>query len=153
MGCCFTRGKFNEFGELQVDYLLKLNSHHEFEQLVKSQDNIDATYVTLITVHWKARLVFQTLTKHKCKITFINWGMMPIVSAPKWQRVVIKITKAPTEFVRLSFEIIFMYLYRRFGLIKPLDVVFSVGTSPNVLSALVKKTIQFNSIDYDRILA
>ena len=147
----FTVGNYKDYGELDADYHRIIRSQSEYEQLVKSKENIDATYVALITFNWKSRLLFRTLTKQKCRLVFVNEGMMPIVSAPKWRRIIIKLTSQPYQFMKLLYEVIGIYLYRKLRLIKA-DVVFSVGSSPNTVNAFVKKRIPFNSSDYEHYI-
>lgn len=148
----FTRETHNEFGELDVNYLRVLKSYDEFKNLVKRKENINATYVTLISLHWRPRLVFQILSKYKCKKVFVSWGLTPIAPAPLLQRAATKLIKQPMDFFRILFEVSCLYAYKKLGLIKPFDTVFTAGSVLSQDAQFAKKNITLNSCDYDNYI-
>ena len=148
----FTREPHNEFGELDVNYLRVLQSYSEYENLVKRKENIDAIYVPLISLHWNVRRVFRILSKYKCKLILVSWGMSPIATAPMWQRAAIKLAKEPMRFFQMLFEIFCLYNYRKLGLIKPFDVVFTAGSVLGQGTQFAKKNISLNSCDHEHYI-
>jgi hypothetical protein len=147
-----TREPHNEVGELDVNYLRVLQSYRDFENLVKRKENIYAVYVMLITLDWNVRLVYQLLSKYRCKTVFLSWGMMPATAGPILRRAVTKLIKEPFDFFRLLIDTVCLISYKKLGLIKPFDLVFTVGSVLSECDQFAKKTIKLNLIDYEHYI-
>ena len=147
-----TREPHNEVGELNVKYLRVLKSYCDFENLVKRNENVDVVYVMLISLDWNARTVYRLFSKYRCKMVFFSWGMMPAATGSLWKRAVTKLITDPFGFFRLLFDMVCLKSYKKLGLIKPFDVVFTAGSVVSEGYQYSKKNIQLNSFDYDHYM-
>ena len=138
----FTRERHNEIGELGAEFVRVLQSHRDLEDLVKLNKNIDASYVMLISLHWRTRSVFRILSKNGCKVVGLSWGALPTSSAPLWRRVATKLLAEPLSLLGSIFDISRIAGYKKLGLIKPYDVVFTAGSVLSECDQFSKKTIK-----------
>ena len=115
---------------------------------MKRSENIDAVYVMLMTLGWKVRLVYQLLSKYRCYMVFLRWGEIPTKSAPILQRALNKLTTKPKQFfdaLLRFFGKVGLASYKKLGLIKPFDLMFTAGSVLKESEQFAKKTIQLNS--------
>jgi len=147
-----TREQHSEFGEIDVGFLKVVQSIRDLENLVKLKENKDSTYVMLLSLQWKTRSVYRMLSKNGCKVVGLRWGELPEISQSFWKRAVKKLLAEPLTFLRRTFEVLGLASYKKIGLIKPHDIIFTAGSVLRNSAQFSKKNIQLNLPDYDNYI-
>lgn len=147
-----TREQHTEIGELETNYLRVLKSYGEFEELLAQKVNANAIFVMLINLHWSVRSIYQILSTHKCKTVFFSWGYMPLTNTSVWQRAASKLIKMPIQFLKMLRDEALLHCFKKLGLIRPFDTVFTAGSRCNEADQFSENKVQVNYVDYDHYL-
>ena len=151
----FTRGEHAVQGELNADYLTLVKSYSEFEKLVQREENNNAIYVMMMLQHFRHERVFRILSRHNCKMVFIDWGAMPVNCVSEdarklWlHRAFYGLITSPFKSFRNIFDQLAWKVYKKLRLIKPFEVVFSAGSVIIGHYQFAKKVVPINICDYD----
>jgi len=144
------REEHEETRTLDVDYLRYINSYHEFESLIRQQENQEAVYVILISYSGRFIRPFRLLSKYHCKMVFLNWGAMPTTPpVSRIRRIFYRIFSNPINLITTVFELAHGYVYRKLNVVKKFDIVFSAGSALTSANQHAKKVVDFNLCDYD----
>lgn len=157
-------------GPLQGDYIHRVNSYAEFENLLGSLSNrslfIDYV-VSASDIPLNAERIFRLLKKHKARFSFISSGALPLPSlsasaaAPtlnsRWHALGKKVFKAvahPNLFVDVLASKVIVFLSRH-RLFYPLPIIIFGGDSEFLQRYIETRrfdkelVVPINSLDYD----
>lgn len=139
----------DEHSSKQTDYLRTPRTYNEIDAMVRLPENKDALYIMMLTYEIRTAKLYKLLSKHDCRMFSIMWGMMPINSDGKLQKIFLSLLANPARFVRTVFNKVVLISYRKLKLVKPLDVVFAAGEALATGAHYAAKVVPINIVDYD----
>lgn len=145
------REDHSEHGAIYPDGLRTPRSFSQIEELLHRPENRDAIYVMLISYTGRTTKIFRMLSKHDCRMVFINWGAMPISPAPRWRRVISHLAN-PLLLAQKILDKTKAITYRNLKLVKPFDIVFAAGKTLLAADQNAVKVIPVNLCDYDHYM-
>jgi len=148
------RGKFNEHGEKQKEYVRKFRSYKEIEAAFSEAENVNNVYVVLITLDGKNSLkLYRLLGKYHCKTVFIKWGGMPIKTIGNMglKRFLGKFIN-PVRVLSTTYYLAKKNLYCRLRLIEKYNLCLVAGESLLQMKQFADKVVSINMSDYDTYL-
>jgi len=132
--------------------LTQIRSPEHLEQLINNRQNYNVLYVMLLTYSWRFVRPFVLLSKYSQRMIFIDVGDMPIspTGVAKKSGQLRRLFSSP---LKKSWSYITNQLpgyYRKLGVVKPYELVFTVNPKSSKFLPLAKKTIGINLRDYDQ---
>lgn len=132
--------------------LTQIRSSEHLEQLVNDSQNHNVLYVMLLTYSWRFVRPFVLLSKHSQRMIYIDVGDMPInlTGVAKKTDQLQRVLSSP---LKKSWSYITNHLpgyYRKIGVVKPYELVFTVNPTSSKFLTLAKKTVGINLRDYDQ---
>jgi hypothetical protein len=143
------------FGEGQgaskyADCLRVPKSYHEIQEWLRHSDNKGARYVMLVTYEGRATKLYRLLSKNDCSMLYIAWGGLPISHREgRWSVLLKLLATRPSDLTRRVLNKLKSAVYRKFGLVKPFDIVFAAGRSMTSAGYSTRRLVPINLIDYD----
>jgi hypothetical protein len=147
------------------DSITEIKTYKLLSSLIKQQDLRKTVFITDITYSGKVLKLFRLLTKHRCFL--IYFSKTPVVLSSIGSSSEVKILRIRTLFVkafslkelrRYFLNIISTY-FKISGLIKPYDIIFTIGSFGIrtvgrgwFIDQKRSKIVPINSFDYDLFL-
>lgn len=131
-------------GSKKTDFLRTPRTYREIQTLLCLPENHDAYYVILVSYCGMSTRLYRLLSKHDCRMLYIDWGHMPETSN-RWRR----LFSNPVIYARNGFDGVKAIIYRKLKLVKPFDVVLVAGQVPLAGRHYAAKVVPVNLMDYD----
>jgi hypothetical protein len=131
---------------------IQIRSYDHLEQLINDNQNDDVLYVMLLTYSWRFVRPFVLLSKYSQRMIYIDVGDMPIngtgmvKKAGRLKRVLSSPWKKSISYITNKFP----GYFRKIGVVKPYELMFTVNPASSKLLTLAKKTIGINLRDFDQ---
>ena len=136
----------------QSPRLTLIRSYEHLQQLINERQNHNVLYVMLLTYSWRFVSPFVLLSKYSQRMIFIDVGDMPInpTGVAKKSGQLRRLLSSP---LKKGWSYITNQLpnyYRKLGVVKPYELVFTVNPAPSKFLTIAKKTVGINLRDYDQ---
>jgi hypothetical protein len=145
--------------DLHFNGTVKINSYKELKNYLKSQDNENTLYVSIMTFEWRILRLFRMLTKYAENFAVFGAGVFPNSTVNNASRII-------RFFKAMSFEKIksyvtnkLIYFFKKSGFIKSYDFIFMAGDYGYWGLGIAcdidygkAEIINVNTVDYDKFL-
>jgi hypothetical protein len=142
------REEHSERGARDAPYLRVFRSFAEFERRVHLPENRDALYVLLVSYGGRFLRPFRLLSKHRCRMAFINWGAMPQNPTSLGRKIRAGLAR-PVWLVNEVFYRAKAIAYRKLKLVNRFEVVFAAGDVLLRSDQYAERVVPVNLCDYD----
>ena len=144
--------EYSDSNILKKNYLRKIKSYSELEDLIVKNSNQNVIYILLLNYKIFSIDIYKLLTKYNSLTVFFNWGALPVKSyslyrtALKYKHLKIHnlIYKIYGKFIEVT--------YSKLKLINPYTISFNAGSESLKTPINATKKIPFNLCDYDQFL-
>lgn len=142
------RDEYEEIAAKTTDYLHTIRTYGELEAMLRLPENKGAYYVMVVTYAEFSIKLYRLLSRHNCRMLYIEWGAVPIKFTNKWRRLFSGLTH-PFRLAARLFYREKAILYRKLNLVKPFEIVFVAGKLVSPGSRHASRVVPINYADYD----
>ncbi len=142
------REEHAESNALQPAYLRVFRSLAELDHALCAAENRDAVYLMLMTYAGRMTRIFRLLSRHRCRMSYFAWGVMPNDVPRDWRRIAAWAV-TPGRLAREIFHRARARFLRSAGLVAPFDIVFAAGAAAIAASTYALRVAPINYFDYD----
>lgn len=129
----------------QTAYLRTPKSYREIERMLQLPENMNASYVMLVTYEGRTARLFRILSRRKCRMLFISWGALPVGHSRRLRKTLLNPRASALNFARKTKAAI----YKKVGLVQPFDCVFVAGQVLMSSPSYANRRVAINLSDYD----
>lgn len=142
-------------GAVERNYIKKIQNYSELEEMISAQDFKKSFYVISMHVRWVVNKVYRILTKYNCYLIFFARGGLPTFGDNdlSLRRVVNNLRNyLRTDRIKQKMLYEIPIIYKKIGVIKNYDLVFTAGSVEESRYNGISKIIPINHFDYDNYL-
>lgn len=147
------RGEIKEFASVYPNYLKKLTSISEYENMIieNIKNNENTIYIMLISYSYRFSKIFKLLSKYHCKMVSIEQGMLPTYHSTRNEKILNHL-KHPLRFFNIIFNRIITNLYIKSKVVEKYHIIFAAGNYYLKQKLNANLVIPVNLCDYDIFL-